>query len=71
MPAQKTNESYYYPYNGVLLKQIGLYNDAFVNLGERNLAELMPHGTLLAVKNILPFTKFASSEISISWTLTV
>lgn len=75
----------YYPYNGYTLKQIGLYNDSQVVIGpgtgdgseptgidgaiypNKN----MQHGTLLAVKNISPFTKTSGSNFVISWTLTI
>lgn len=62
MPSQSSDE--YYPYNGILLKQVGLFNDCVIN-------DKMPYGTLQAVKNITPLTKFASGEINITWTLTV
>lgn len=78
LPAQTTN-SEYYPYNGYTLKQIGLFNDAVMSdsddsresLISRIGNNLMPHGTLLAVKDIAPFTKTSTSEVKLTWTLTI
>ena len=75
----------YYPYNGFTLKQIGLYNDSQVIITSDSQGQQVPepsdgawfpysnmqHGTLLAVKNIAPFTKQAGSNYVISWTLTI
>lgn len=76
MPSQGAgtgNNGAYYPYNGWQLKQIGLYNDAILpavnsNDKERN---LMPSGTLLAIKNISPFTKTGDEKVVLTWTLTI
>lgn len=79
LPAQTTN-SEYYPYNGYTLKQIGLFNDAIMSDSDSPSSEsliskigknLMPHGTLLAVKDIAPFTKTSTSEVRLTWTLTI
>lgn len=80
LPAQTTN-SEYYPYNGYTLKQIGLFNDAIMSDSDNANSEesiiskigknLMPHGTLLAVKDIAPFTKTSTSEVKLTWTLTI
>ena len=71
----------YYPYNGFTLKQIGLYNDSQVLIGPGEAPtagdgayytyENQKHGTLLAVKNISPFTKQAGTSYVIKWTLTI
>ena len=83
MPSQKGTSALegldtYYPYNGYTLKQVGLFNDALiqsVNNSEgkkvSSVAELMPCGTMLAVKNISHFTKTADVEYDITWTLTI
>ena len=71
----------YYPYNGFTLKQIGLYNDSQIMADPEKQPTAddgayfpwnnMQHGTLLAIKNIAPFTKTSSSTFTISWTLTI
>lgn len=73
----------FYPYNGYTLKQIGLYNDSQVVIkpgadGQPNSSDgayytwnNMKYGTLLAVKNIAPFTKSAGSNYVITWTLSI
>lgn len=84
LPEQSSStsaEGKYYPYNGFTLKQIGLYNDSQVvnkpdsvpntSDGAYYTYTNMKHGTLLAVKNIAPFSKQASSSYVISWTLTI
>ena len=76
MPAQTAsngNLGKYYPYNGYTLKQIGLFNDAYMTKdGETpSLKEQMPSGMLLAVKNIEAFTKTAEETVALTWTLTI
>lgn len=76
MPAQTAsngNLGTYYPYNGYTLKQIGLFNDAFMleNNSRVMFEEEMPSGTMLAVKNIEAFTKTAEETIVLTWTLTI
>ena len=76
MPAQTAsngNLGKYYPYNGYTLKQIGLFNDAYMTKdGETpSLKEQMPSGMLLAVKNIEAFTKTAEETVVLTWTLTI
>ena len=75
LPAQSST-SEYYPYNGYTLKQIGLFNDAYLSENDSEITgkiskSLMPHGTLLAVKDLAPFTKTSTSEVSLTWTLTI
>lgn len=75
MPSQKENE--YYPYNGYLLKEVGLFNDSYLQStgngggADYTLKELMPGGTMLAIKNIAPFTKTAENIITLTWTLSI
>src|SRR5574344_622843 len=83
MPAQTdTYAGTYYPYNGYTLKQIGLYNDALLSLhcsattGETegsisSVYKNMPCGTLLAIKNMTPFSKTAGESVVLTWTLTI
>src|SRR5574344_349991 len=83
MPAQTdTYAGTYYPYNGYTLKQIGLYNDALRTLhssattGETegsisSVYKNMPCGTLLAIKNMTPFSKTAGESVVLTWTLTI
>jgi hypothetical protein len=76
MPAQTAsngNLGKYYPYNGYTLKQIGLFNDAYMTKdGETTvLTNQMPRGMLLAVKNIEAFTKTAEETVVLTWTLTI
>ena len=81
MPAQDATSNSigaYYPYNGYTLKQMGLYNDAFLTTGVTASNDLtsypynnMQCGMLLAVKNITAFQKNADTEIKLQWTLTI
>lgn len=81
MPAQTISENAvgeYYPHNGYNLKQIGLYNDAWLATGvdASNDANSYPfqnmqHGMLLAKKNITTFQKTADVELKLTWTLTI
>lgn len=76
MPAQTAsngNLGKYYPYNGYTLKQIGLFNDAYMTKNGANaeLVNQMPGGMMLAVKNIEAFTKTAEETVVLTWTLTI
>lgn len=76
LPAQtsgNSNAGKYYPFNGYTFKQIGLYNDAFLDTGDGDNMYMnsMPCGMLLAVKNIQSFTKTADTSIVFTWTLTI
>lgn len=76
MPAQKGSgmNNQYYPYNGYVLKQIGLFNDSYLESADNTLSDYaskMPCGTLLAIKNVASFTKTADEEIIFTWTLTI
>lgn len=79
MPAQNaTNNAIgaYYPYNGYTLKQMGLYNDAYLDPTMGGTASgyaysNMSCGMLLALKNITSFTKTDDNEMTITWTLTI
>lgn len=67
----------YSPFNGYTFKQIGLFNDARYNTGSSEvqptttIANNMPCGMMLAVKNIQNFTKTADESIEFTWTLTI
>lgn len=67
----------YNPFNGYTFKQVGLFNDAKFNIASKTeqpttpIAENMPCGTMLAVKNIQNFTKTADESIEFTWTLTI
>lgn len=76
MPSQ--NSGVYYPYNGYTLNQVGLYNDSKMADEPSGTSTInnypynnMAWGTLLAIKNITPFTKTASDTIEFTWALTV
>lgn len=67
----------YSPFNGYTFKQIGLFNDARYNTSSSSqqsttrIANNMPCGMMLAVKNIQNFTKTADESIEFTWTLTI
>jgi hypothetical protein len=67
----------YNPFNGYTFKQVGLFNDAKFNTAADTaqpttpIAENMPCGMMLAVKNIQNFTKTADESIEFTWTLTI
>ncbi len=67
----------YSPFNGYTFKQIGLFNDARYNTTSSEvqptttIANNMPCGMMLAVKNIQNFTKTADESIEFTWTLTI
>lgn len=70
LPAQTDAE--FYPYNGYILKQVGLFCDArlvFNNTAGSTQSEKMPAGTLFAKRNISPITKSHENEIVAQWTL--
>lgn len=76
LPSQSSGV--YYPYNGYTLNQVGLYNDAQLCDTPDGASDSssypyqnMQWGTLLAIKNITPFTKTASDTIEFTWTLTI
>jgi hypothetical protein len=83
MPSQTGAENAtgaYYPYNGYVLKQMGLFNDtrlkvAVMENAPENLAnnafKNMPCGVMLAKKNITPFYKSADTDLDIVWTLSI
>lgn len=78
MPSQSSGSGHineYYPYNGYTLKQVGLFNDSILIQDKTGTTgapgKNMQWGTLLAIKNIEPFTKTADEEIVLTWTLTI
>lgn len=81
MPSQDSSNNSvgeFYPYNGYVLKQMGLFNDARLTTTTTATKDStsypylnMPCGMLLAVKNITAFEKTADVELKITWTLTI
>ncbi|MDR0677009.1 MAG: hypothetical protein LBF97_08255 [Elusimicrobiota bacterium] len=83
MPSQTGAENAtgaYYPYNGYVLKQMGLFNDTLLKtaVSESNIESTsnwayrnMPCGVMLAKKNITPFYKSADTDLDIIWTLSI
>lgn len=82
MPAQTGAESAtgaYYPYNGYILKQMGLFNDTLLKTAVTESTEVkqnyaynnMPCGMMLAKKNITPFYKNADTDMRVIWTLSI
>jgi len=77
LPEQAANE--YYPYNGWLLKEIGLFADAKYNFREEDYASAtqevkdaynkMPGGVMIAKRNIAPLFKHGNVSATIQWTL--
>lgn len=79
LPEQQQGE--YYPYNGWLLKEIGLFSDAKYNIleqtdggAETTLESIetykkMPGGIMIAKRNIAPIFKHGNVAIEIRWTL--
>lgn len=70
----------YNPYNNYILKQVGLFCDARFTLGNTvptkeesgyELYKKMPHGMLLAKRNITPIKKQESDTITAKWTITL
>lgn len=80
MPEQTgANANIYYPYNGYMLKEAGLFADARLLLGnkdpgtltgrELDLYRVMPHGIMYAKRNISPILKSHDVAITSRWTL--
>lgn len=68
----------FYPYNGMTLKQIGLFNDSNFGFGitPPNIDSpgyqqyhCMPGGIMMAKRNITPITKTIDVRVSVSWTI--
>ena len=74
-----TEEGWFYPYNGFILKQAGLFCDARMLLGntvpispgvdEYDNYSKMPYGIIMAKRNIAPIQKSHDVAISSRWTL--
>jgi hypothetical protein len=83
MPSQTGAENAtgaYYPYNGYVLKQMGLFNDTRLKVSvKENDPETssnwayrnMPCGVMLGKKNITPFYKSADTDLDVTWTLSI
>ena len=71
LPAQEDSD--FYPYNGYLLKQVGLFCDATLvfdnGVTSSSQSDKMPAGMLIAKRNISPITKSHENEIVAQWTL--
>ncbi len=69
----------FYPYNGYLLKEAGLFADSFLLLGNNvptpsdgvvyQNYNRMPYGTMIAKRYITPVQKVAEGSVSFRWTL--
>ena len=76
MPSQDEEnilpQNKFYPYNGYLLKEAGLFCDSQMltySDGEFYPAAEMPYGIVFCKRYISPFTKTGSSSVSINWVL--
>lgn len=75
MPAQTVGE--FYPYNGYLLKEVGLFADALITIGNEIpqagessiISKKMPCGIMWAKRKINPVFKRHEVEIVSRWTL--
>lgn len=66
-----TNSDDFYPYNGYIIKEVGLFSDAFLfnKNSKENYDKRMPYGLMFAKRYIAPFTKTADSSFTIRWTI--
>lgn len=72
MPEQTgSNADDFYPYNGYMIKEAGLFCDSFLfNENESaNYDRRMPYGIMFAKRYISPFRKTANSSFTIRWTI--
>jgi hypothetical protein len=66
----QTSGSNFYPYNGWVLKEAGLFSDSILRLGTSTDGyEKMPSGILLAKRYIKPVMKTADTEIEFRWSI--
>lgn len=68
----QNNQSEFYPYNGWILKEAGLFSDSILRLGNTISANnyyKMPSGILLAKRYIKPVMKTADTEIEFRWSI--
>ena len=75
MPANDEENGLFYPYNGFLLKQAGLFCDALLTVENNptedssiDSGEKMPFGIIWAKRNIQPIFKAHDTEITARWT---
>ena len=79
---EQTGDNIYYPYNGYLLKEAGLFSDTLLTLGNQipepggNLElyqahNRMPFGKLIAKRYIQPVQKAPEGSITFRWTIYV
>jgi hypothetical protein len=67
----------FYPYNGYILKEAGLFSDSLfkiknqdvIDLIEGNITNRMPCGILLAKRNISPILKTEDNSIEFIWSI--
>ena len=76
MPAQDDSsisaENKFYPYNGYLLKEAGLFCDSQLltyNNSDFEADPKMPYGIVFCKRYLSPFTKTGSSSVSVNWVL--
>ena len=68
----QNNQSEFYPYNGWILKEAGLFSDSLLRIGgsvENDDYFKMPSGILLAKRYIKPIMKTADTEIEFRWSI--
>lgn len=66
----QNNQSEFYPYNGWILKEAGLFSDSILRLGNTpSNYYKMPSGILLAKRYIKPVMKTADTEIEFRWSI--
>lgn len=67
----QNNQSEFYPYNGWILKEAGLFSDSILRTGSEPDSNYykMPSGILLAKRYIKPVMKTADTEIEFRWSI--
>ena len=74
MPEQDSVNNKFYPYNGYMLKEAGLFCDSKL-LTYNSVVEQfdanpkMPYGIIFAKRYVAPFTKTGSTSVSVNWVL--
>lgn len=79
MPEQTNQQNTFYPYNGWIIKEAGLFCDAVLRRGGATSFspesdgyapfKYMPNGIMIAKRKITPITKTADVRIAINWSL--
>lgn len=68
----QNNQSEFYPYNGWILKEAGLFSDSLLRIGgstDNDTYFKMPSGIMLAKRYIKPIMKTADTEIEFRWSI--